>query len=93
MENSASPTNDLEDRKYDAAIIAIGSAEEIGAEAKAAIKHEYKLTFLEAMKLYLKAAGWSIFFSLGIIITAFDSQLLENLYATPAFQRDFSYLY
>jgi len=29
----------------------------------------------------------------GIIMTAFDPQLLGNLYATPAFQRDFGYLY
>lgn len=28
-----------------------------------------------------------------IIMTAFDPQLLGNLYATPAFQRDFGYLY
>jgi MFS transporter, SP family, general alpha glucoside:H+ symporter len=37
--------------------------------------------------------GWSIFFSLGIIMTAFDPQLLGNLYATPAFQKDFGYYY
>ena len=93
MDDSASPTKDLEDRKDDAAIIATGSVEEIGAEAKAAIEHEHGLTFLQAMKLYPTAAGWSIFFSLGIIMTAFDPQLLGNLYATPAFQRDFGYLY
>ena len=91
MENAA--TKDLEDRKEDAAIIAGGSFDEIGAVAKAAIEHEHELSFLRAMQLYPKAAGWSIFFSLGIIMTAFDPQLLGNLYATPAFQRDFGYLY
>ena len=93
MGDSASPAKDLEDRKDDAAIIATGSFEEIGAEAKAAIEREHELTFLQAMKLYPTAAGWSIFFSLGIIMTAFDPQLLGNLYATPAFQREFGYLY
>jgi hypothetical protein len=86
-------SKDLEDRKDDAAIIATGSVDEIGAKAKIAIEHEHELTFLQAMRLYPKAAGWSIFFSLGIIMTAFDPQLLGNLYATPAFQRDFGYLY
>lgn len=47
--------------------------------------------FIEAVKLNRGAVGWSIFFSLGIIMTAFDSQLLGNLYATPAFRRDFGY--
>jgi hypothetical protein len=68
MDNAASSTKDLEQRKDDAAIIT--------TEAKGAIEHEYDLTFLQAMRLYPKAAGWSIFFSLGIIMTAFDPQLL-----------------
>jgi SP family general alpha glucoside:H+ symporter-like MFS transporter len=51
------------------------------------------MPFFEAVKLYPGAVGWSIFFSMGIIMTAFDPQLLGNLYATPAFQRDFGYLY
>jgi MFS transporter, SP family, general alpha glucoside:H+ symporter len=90
---NSSSSKDLEDRGDDAAIIATGSVDEIGAKAKIAIEHEHELTFLQAMRLYPKAAGWSIFFSLGIIMTAFDPQLLGNLYATPAFQRDFGYLY
>src|ERR1700722_7745322 len=89
MGNSASPAKDLESRKDGAATITTGSVEEIGAEAKAAIEHEHELTFLQAMKLYPTAARWSTFFSLGIVITAFDPQLLGNLYATPAVQRDF----
>ncbi|TKA30759.1 hypothetical protein B0A50_02479 [Salinomyces thailandicus] len=64
-----------------------------GEDARQAVDNEHNLSFLEALKLYPAAAGWSIFFSLGIIMTAFDPQLLGNLYATPAFQRDFGYLY
>ncbi|KAF2767354.1 general substrate transporter [Teratosphaeria nubilosa] len=64
-----------------------------GEDARAAVESEHNLTFLEALKLYPTAIGWSIFFSLGIIMTAFDPQLLGNLYATPAFKRDFGYLY
>ena len=92
METSA-PTKDVEDPKKEAAYIAKASIAELGAEAKAATELEHELTFVEAIKLYPKAAGWSIFFSLGVIMCAFDPQLLGNLYATPAFQKDFGYLY
>lgn len=86
-------SSDLEDPKHDAGIIASASIEEIGEEAKMATKKEHAMSFREVMALYPKAAGWSIFFSLGVIMTAFDPQLLGNLYATPAFQKDFGYLY
>ena len=69
------------------------SVEEIGAEAREATEIEHQLTFAEGLTLYPTAVGWSVFFSLGIIMCAFDPQLLGNLYATPAFQRDFGYLY
>ncbi|KAG9237370.1 MFS sugar transporter-like protein [Amylocarpus encephaloides] len=54
---------------------------------------EHQLTFTQALKLYPAAIGWSAFFSLGIIMAAFDPQLLGSLYATPAFQKDFGYLF
>lgn len=50
-----------------------------------------QIKFMEAAQLNRGAVGWSLFFSLGIIMTAFDCQLLGNLYATPAFRRDFGY--
>ncbi|KAF2759000.1 maltose permease [Pseudovirgaria hyperparasitica] len=56
-----------------------------------ALDAEHQMGFVEAVKLYPKAIGWSVFFSLGVIMLAFDPQLLGNLYAVPAFQRDFGY--
>ena len=61
--------------------------------AREAAEQEHNLSFLEALKLYPTAVGWSVFFSLGVVMTAFDPQLLGNLYATPAFKRDFGYLF
>ncbi|KAF9872166.1 sugar porter family MFS transporter [Colletotrichum karsti] len=58
-----------------------------------AIRLEHNLTFSQAVKLYPAAIGWSAFVSLGVIMLAFDPQLLGNLYATPQFQRDFGYEY
>ena len=68
------------------------TGKEIGEESRQATEFEHSMTF-EALKLYPTSAAWSVFSSLGIIMTAFDPQLLGNLYATPAFQNDFGYLY
>jgi hypothetical protein len=73
--------------------ISEGETKGMGEEARLATELEHQMTFLEAVKLYPGAVGWSIFFSIGVIMTAFDPQLLGNLYDTPAFQKDFGYLY
>ncbi|KAL1592140.1 hypothetical protein SLS59_009908 [Nothophoma quercina] len=78
-------------------------------EVREAIEVEHTLKFWEAVKLYPKAIGWSMYFSLGVIMlgiyflfirllaltleTAFDPQLLGNLYAMPAFQKQFGYAF
>jgi len=56
-----------------------------------AIRYEHSLGFTEAVRQYPAAIGWSAFVSIGVIMLAFDPQLLGNLYATPQFQRDFGY--
>ena len=58
-----------------------------------AINFERSLPFLEACKLYPSAILWSAFVSMGVIMLAFDPQLLGNLYAMPQFRADFGYLY
>lgn len=63
------------------------------AEVVEAIRAEHDLTFLEAVRLYPKAIGWSAFVSTGVIMLAFDPQLLGNLYSTPQFAKDFGYMY
>jgi hypothetical protein len=63
------------------------------AEAVEAIRAEHELTFTEALKLYPKAIAWSGFVSIGVIMLAFDPQLIGNLYSTPQFARDFGHLY
>ena len=69
--------------------IAIGAI--AGEEARHATELEHNLSLRDAIRLYPKAIGWSLFFSLGIIMTAFDPQLLGQLFATPAFKHDFGY--
>lgn len=58
-----------------------------------AARQEHQLGFLEAAKLYPKAIGWSAYVSIGVIMLAFDPQLIGNLYSTDQFARDFGYEY
>lgn len=57
------------------------------------VHHEHELTFSKALKLYPKAIAWSAYVSVGVIMLAFDPQLMGNLYAIPAFSRQFGYKY
>ncbi|KAK5327676.1 hypothetical protein LTR93_003062 [Exophiala xenobiotica] len=84
---------DIENSKDPAGLIATASIDDIQAEARIAADEEHGRGFWEAAKLYPSAVFWSLFFSLGVIMCAFDPQLLGQLYATPKFQRDFGYLY
>ncbi|CAJ2511213.1 Uu.00g068380.m01.CDS01 [Anthostomella pinea] len=54
-----------------------------------AIQHEHALTFWEALKLYPTAVGWSAFVSIGVIMLAFDPQIIGNMFAMPQFKKDF----
>ncbi|KAJ2903911.1 sugar porter family MFS transporter [Zalerion maritima] len=58
-----------------------------------AIQMEHSMSFTDAAFTHPSAIFWSSFVSLGVIMLAFDPQLLGNLYATPQFQRDFGYPY
>lgn len=56
-----------------------------------AIRQEHDLTFWQAVKLYPKAVGWSAFVSIGVIMLAFDPQIIGNMFAMPQFQKDFGF--
>ncbi|KAL9114849.1 MAG: hypothetical protein Q9227_001092 [Pyrenula ochraceoflavens] len=83
----------IENTKLDDAGTDTSPIDEIHSEARHAVDAEHRLSLPAALRLYPQSAGWSIFFSLGVIMCAFDPQLLGQLYATPAFQRDFGYWY
>ncbi|KAI8625419.1 sugar porter family MFS transporter [Xylariaceae sp. FL1651] len=54
-----------------------------------AIEQEHALGFWEAVKLYPTAVGWSAFVSIGVIMLAFDPQIVGNMFAIPQFKKDF----
>ncbi|KAI1494511.1 general substrate transporter [Biscogniauxia mediterranea] len=71
----------LEDTKPGASDVALAEA----------IQQEHALTFWEAVKLYPTAVGWSAFVSIGVIMLAFDPQIIGNMFAMPQFKKDFGY--
>ncbi|KAI0900589.1 putative maltose permease [Annulohypoxylon nitens] len=56
-----------------------------------AIQHEHELSFWQAARMYPKAVGWSAYVSIGVIMLAFDPQIVGNMFAMPQFQKDFGY--
>jgi MFS transporter, SP family, general alpha glucoside:H+ symporter len=79
-------TNDNILRK---ASVAVENFAGLSAEARDATDKEHRMGFLRAIKLYPKAAGWSILLSTSIVMEGYDTLLLGNLYAFPAFTQRF----
>jgi hypothetical protein len=46
----------------------VSTKHEIAEAVREATELEHKLTFFQAVKLYPKAIGWSMYFSLGVIM-------------------------
>ncbi|KAH8880856.1 putative MFS maltose permease [Thozetella sp. PMI_491] len=54
-----------------------------------ATKSEHQMSLVQALKLYPKAAAWSVALSSCLIMEGYDKSLLGSFYAFPAFQRRF----
>jgi SP family general alpha glucoside:H+ symporter-like MFS transporter len=61
----------------------------IAEDAAKAAEAEQSQSFWQGIKLYRKAAGWSVLLSCAIIMEGFDIVLIANLLAVPAFKRRF----
>jgi MFS transporter, SP family, general alpha glucoside:H+ symporter len=57
------------------------------ADAQDATAREHGMRLRDALRLYPKAALWSLAMSSTIIMEGYDTMLMGNLYAQPAFQR------
>jgi MFS transporter, SP family, general alpha glucoside:H+ symporter len=66
---------------------------ELDLQSEIAAQNEHTLTFFQAVKLYRQAVIWCLFFCVGQMMTAYDPQVLGNLFAMPAFHNEFGYLY
>lgn len=56
-------------------------------EAEVAAELERQSTFLQSLKLYPAAVGWSILLSTAIIMEGYDMKLIGSLNAQPAFAK------
>lgn len=66
---------------------ALPELQPLESPAKAATRAEQKLTFLNGCRLYPKAIAWSFILSSTLIMEGFDTLLIFNFFAFPAFKR------
>ena len=65
---TTSDDKDIEADKIGVGEIATAHIDDITAEARKAFEDEHALSFRRAVALYPPAVGWSLFFSLGIVM-------------------------
>lgn len=64
----------------------------LSGDAKDASDAEHSMTLLQAIKLYPKAIGWSMFLSSAIAMEAFDIVLIASFFAYPTFREKYGAL-
>lgn len=60
-------------------------------DAAEATENQEKMGLLQAIKTYPNAIGWSALLSLAIVMEGYDTLLLGNFYAQPAFARRYGH--
>jgi SP family general alpha glucoside:H+ symporter-like MFS transporter len=91
----ADPNSDVlhtDDNVLRKASVAVDNFAQLSSEARDATDKEHRMGFIRAIKLYPKAAGWSILLSTSIVMEGYDTLLLGNLYGFPAFTKKFGTL-
>lgn len=71
------------------ASVAVENFAGLSTEAKDATTKEQQMGFMQAIKLYPKAVGWSILLSTALVMEGYDVVLLSSFYALPQFNRKF----
>jgi SP family general alpha glucoside:H+ symporter-like MFS transporter len=74
------------------ASMAVEGFAEASAEVKDAIRKEDEMSFMQAIKLYLKGVGWSILLSTTNVMVGYDVALLSSFYALPQFNKKYGVL-
>lgn len=62
---------------------------EIFEHAKSATDKERRMTLLQGLKLYPKAAAWSVLISTCIVMEGYDICLVNNFYAFPQWNQKY----
>lgn len=61
----------------------------LSLDAKDATDKEHRMTLRQALKLYPKAIGWSIFLSSAVAMEGYDIVLIASFFAFPPFTKQF----
>ena len=61
----------------------------LASEARRATDTEHSMSFMQAIRMYPKAIGWSVLLSLTIVMEGFDITLVSSFYAFPQFKQAF----
>ncbi|MCO5549827.1 hypothetical protein L7F22_003301 [Adiantum nelumboides] len=69
--------------------IASAVGNDVIQEAKEATQHEISMGFIEAIQTYPLAVLYSVGISMAIVMESYDTMLLGNFFAQPAFQKKF----
>ncbi|RDL41367.1 putative transporter (Major facilitator superfamily) [Venustampulla echinocandica] len=88
----AEKTAHPEDSDIRKASVAVAGFAGISAEARDATSNEHDMGFIQALKLYPKAVGWSMLLSTAIIMEGYDVVLLGSFYALPQFNEKYGVL-
>lgn len=72
--------------------VAVDNFAGMSAEAKDATEYEHNMSFMQAIKLYPKAVGWSVLLSTAIVMEGYDVVLLSSFYALPQFNKKYGVL-
>ncbi|KAF8850446.1 sugar transporter-like protein [Acephala macrosclerotiorum] len=81
-----------EDTVVRKASVAVENFADLSAEAKDATTKEHEMGFMQAIRLYPKAVGWSILLSTAIVMEGYDVVLLSSFYALPQFNKKYGVL-
>ncbi|KAG5297983.1 trehalose transporter [Histoplasma ohiense] len=65
------------------------SSSQISRNAKLATDKEQRMTLLQGLKLYPKAAAWSVLISTCIVMEGYDVCLVNNFYAFPQWNQKY----
>jgi SP family general alpha glucoside:H+ symporter-like MFS transporter len=78
-----------EDTVIRRASVAVENFAGLSSEAKDATEQEHSMSFMQAVKLYPKAVGWSMLLSTAIVMEGYDVVLLSSFYALPQFNQKY----
>ncbi|KAF2859447.1 sugar transporter [Piedraia hortae CBS 480.64] len=89
MMNKKGDVQTLENAMTNDSLATDAKSAEIILNARSAAEKEQKMTFIQGVKLYPKAIGWSLLISTCIAMEGYDVCLINNFYGFPQFNRKY----